>query len=143
MTPVALAWLGDNAQSEAVAFWWWAIPLFVGALVFSVCALEEPRWFLGAGFGFALGTIEAALFLWDKVDGPVDAVVAAWLVIISICAGVLGALLGGAAGRLGESATHHSGKSGGGMRWLRPWYLGAAVLAIDLVVAVVVWVVVP
>lgn len=133
MVPGTFAWLGNSDRTDDAAFWWWAIPLFLGAFVFTACAVKEPHWLLGAGFGFVLGAIEAALFMWHNVGSPVNL----FLVITSVFAGAMGAVAGMMGGSLAVDVTHHAAKSGGRLRRLKPWHFGVAVLLIDLVAAIV------
>ena len=85
-----------------------------GAFVVSAIATDRPRWLPGAGFGSVL---------WAAVVAAILLLAAAAGAFVGAVGGLLGELAGLVLKRDGDSPPSR----------LKPWHLGVAVLAIDVI----------
>jgi hypothetical protein len=112
--------------------------LIMGSFVVSVSALQRPTWYFGAGLGFLMGLIPAALVCVYGFDGgpalaPVIIVYLGVYGFLGLVLGSFGGLIAKLAG-WGLSKNHRAGR----LVFLKPWHLGVVVLFVDLIASALV-----
>jgi hypothetical protein len=105
-----------------------------GAFVVSAIATDRPRWLPGAGFGSVLWAAVVAAILFFGVHNRGGEIAFSPVAAILLLAAAAGAFVGAVGGLLGELAGLVLKRDGDSPpSRLKPWHLGVAVLAIDVI----------
>jgi hypothetical protein len=115
----------------------WVVAPIAGPLVFQLISHPRPEW----GWGLAFAAVLALVFgVWGGADPPFEysgagqaALIGAYFFAVTFLAGMVGASVASLIGRLFDPRPGR----GADQRRLRPWHVGVAIAAAEMLVVAV------
>ena len=130
--PPTLYWLVDRTD-DSILIAWFVAP-FLGPLVFQLISRRHPEWGWGLAFAAFLAVV---LGIWAGIDPPFEhsgagqaALIGVLIFASTFLAGMVGACVASLIGRLFVRDEAYPER---GPQHLRPWHVGAAVVAVEMV----------
>jgi hypothetical protein len=139
--PLLLFWVADSIDDTWLIAW--AVTPFLGPLVFQLICRPRPEWSWGLAFAAALGVVFG---VWGGLRPPFEysgsgqaALIGALFFAMTFLAGMVGASIASLIGRLFELRTPAPSSAtpepSAGAGRFKPWHVGVALVAVEIVVA--------